>query len=152
MKASDQIKEWIKLEERRDGPALKPQTDPDGNIEVGWGHRLTAPYTADYTLDQVENFFENDIAIAERSVSKNITMPLSQWQFDALVSFVFNDGEEALTHTIAKKLNSGNIYEAMDTLLKYVHGKHGNVISGLVVRRVQEASIFLKLENQYEYH
>ena len=107
MKTSDQMKQWIKLEETRDPKPTKTQPDPDGNPTVGWGHKLSVPYQPEYTMDQIEHFFDQDIAAAEAAVHRRISVALAPWQFDALVSFVFNNGEEALAKTIAHDLNAG---------------------------------------------
>jgi lysozyme len=153
MKASQQIQGYMKLKESGDGkPRLRTYLDPAGHPTVGWGHKLVAPYKPDYTLAEVEVFWEKDLEIAEHAINAYVKIPLSQWQFDALVSFVFNDGINALRKTILGLLNAGNIYAAVEVLLKYVHNDHGEVLAGLVVRRIEEAAIFLKVENGYDYN
>jgi GH24 family phage-related lysozyme (muramidase) len=55
----------------------------------------------------------DDVKIAEDCINKYVTVPLTQNQFDALVSFVFNIGVNAFRRsTLFKILNTGDYEEA----------------------------------------
>lgn len=75
----------------------------------------------------------------EPQVRKDITVPLTQNQYDACVSFCFNLGSML---GLGKKINAGTSSRA--DWLKYVHAK-GQVIPALVKRRGLEADLFYGL-------
>ena len=69
-------------------------------------------------------------------------MPLTQHQFDALVSFAYNVGVNALrTSTLRRKLNAGLYDEAADQFLRWNRGG-GRVLAGLTRRRKAERLLF----------
>lgn len=71
-------------------------------------------------------------------------VPLSQNQFDALVSLVYNIGETAFSNsTLLKKLNAKDYQGAADQFPRWNKGG-GQVLKGLVRRRADERDLFLK--------
>ena len=90
--------------------------DTKGIWTIGVGH--TGPEVHEglvWTDDQVRTVFARDIEKYEMSVSNCVTVPLKQHQFDALVSFAFNCGVNALPHgnsgapsSILRALNAGD--------------------------------------------
>lgn len=84
-----------------------------------------------------------DVQDAVEAVNNLVRVDLSQNQFDALVSFVFNCGAKAFsTSTLLKKLNDGDMLGASLEILKWNRGG-GHVMNGLVRRRAAEQSLFL---------
>lgn len=90
--------------------------DSQGNCTFGIGHLVhLGPCTpADhskydgYTLRQRYSLAHQDIARFEGAVHSQIHVPVTQYQFDALVSFTFNIGIQAFsTCTALRKLNAG---------------------------------------------
>jgi GH24 family phage-related lysozyme (muramidase) len=83
-----------------------------------------------------------DAAIAERAVQRAIKVPLSQAQFDALVSFTFNLGGGALYRsTLRQVINRGDMEAAPAQFRKWVWAG-GRKLPGLIRRRAEEARIF----------
>lgn len=79
----------------------------------------------------------------EREVDRMVTVPISQGQFDALVSFSFNLGSAALRgSTLLKKLNQGDKEGASIQFGAWVKAA-GQVLPGLVKRRESERKMFL---------
>lgn len=80
-------------------------------------------------------------------------MPLTQNQFDALVSFSYNEGAGAFEEsTLLHKLNLKDYNDAADQFLvwnKITDPKTGEkiVLDTLVKRRAQERKLFLSPEN-----
>jgi len=69
-------------------------------------------------------------------------MPMSQHQFDALVSWTFNLGPSNLnSSTMLKVLNKGD-YEDVPAQIKRWNKAGGKVLEGLTRRREAEALLF----------
>ena len=71
-------------------------------------------------------------------------MPLTQNQFDALVSLTYNIGANAFTNsTLLKKLNTGDYKAAAHQFEVWINAG-GQRMQGLVNRRAIEKLLFLK--------
>lgn len=78
------------------------------------------------------------------AVDRFVKVPIGQNQFDALVDFAYNLGENALrTSTLLKLLNAKDYQGAAGEFGKWVHAE-GKVLNGLVTRRAQEKALFEK--------
>lgn len=96
------------------------------------------------TLEQAKTYFTHDLKRFESSVNKLVEVPLSQNQFDALVSLVYNIGSTAFKNsTLLKKLNAKDYQGAADQFPRWNKGG-GKVMKGLVRRREAERALFLK--------
>ena len=96
------------------------------------------------TLEQAKSFFQHDLRRFQTAVNGAVTVPLSQNQFDALVSLAYNIGTNAFkTSTLVKYLNALDFKAAADEFLKWNRGG-GKVMKGLVRRRETERALFLK--------
>jgi lysozyme len=85
---------------------------------------------------------DDDLAETEAAVRRLVTTPLTQNEFDALVSFTFNTGRGTLgKSTLLARLNAGDRSAVSTELLKYVYAG-GQVSRGLQRRRAGEAAIF----------
>lgn len=95
------------------------------------------------TESEAEALLRKDVARFEECVNAYPTVPLSQGQFDALVSFAFNLGCGALkTSTLLKKLNRGDYQGAADQLPRW-NKAGGKALAGLTRRRNEERDMFL---------
>jgi len=89
-----------------------------------------------------ETALRREMAKHERAIVKLVTVPLSQPQFDALVSFSYNVGSGALGRsTLLRKLNAGNYKGAQGSFAAW-RMAGGKVYRGLVRRRAAEAALF----------
>lgn len=96
------------------------------------------------TLAQAKTYFAHDLKRFESSVNNLVKVPLSQNQFDALVSLVYNIGQTAFSKsTLLKKLNAKDYTGAADQFLVW-NRAGGKVMKGLVRRREAERALFLK--------
>lgn len=87
-------------------------------------------------------WLDNRIFSLSGEIRKAVTVPMSQGQFDALVSLAYNVGITAFKHsTLLKLLNQERYYEAASELLKWDHSQ-GKQIEGLSDRRRQEYQLF----------
>ena len=104
-------------------------------IPDGWNRTIT--------MGEVDDILKRDLANFERGVERFCPVPLTQGQFDALVSFSFNVGLGTLQRsTLRQKVLRGDMEGAAEELLKYTIGG-GKVLKGLVNRRNDERAMFL---------
>ena len=123
--------------------------DPPGSDKwsVGFGHQIKpgeeAYMSNEITVDEGRRLLAQDTQIAQDAVRRNITWPLTEAQFDALTSFVYNIGETQFVNgTVPAKINAGNLQMAAETMKQYI--KAGGVVNAaLVRRREREAAVFL---------
>ena len=99
------------------------------------------------TREKAEELFRKDIAKFEKAVNDRVKVPITQNMFDALVSLVFNTGENGANSVFAK-INQGDFKgaaEAMKQINKVTDKKTGKkvVSQGLVNRRAKEVAKFL---------
>lgn len=95
--------------------------------------------TLEKAIDQTKLFIKN----VEKAINDNVKVKLTQNQFDALVSFIYNVGIGAfLSSTLLRLLNSKEYLAAADQFLRWVFaGKKYS--AGLYNRRVAERKQFL---------
>lgn len=95
------------------------------------------------TNDQAEQMLMKDIARFEPEVERLVKVPLSQNQWDALLSFVYNVGSMNLgTSTLLKLLNARDYAAAAEQLPRW-NKAGGRVLNGLIKRRAAERRMFL---------
>ncbi|MCU4502454.1 lysozyme [Acinetobacter sp. WU_MDCI_Abxe161] len=94
------------------------------------------------TLEQAKAYMQHDLKIFEHAVNNAVKVPLTQNQFDALVSLTYNIGTGAFKNsTLLKKLNSGDYKEAANQFDVWVNAG-GKRLPGLVRRRAMEKKLF----------
>ena len=137
-----------------EGFRTNPYNDAAGNATIGYGHllhrgRVTAGDHARWdrtTEKSARLILAQDTLSAETAMSKVVKVPISQPQFDALVSLAFNVGNSAVaTSTLIRVLNSGNYGDAGKQFLRW-NRAGGEIVAGLVNRRRQESKIFLQAD------
>lgn len=117
---------------------------PNDVWTIGYGHTHTTKQGMKITEAQAEKFLYLDIAWAEEAVNTLVKVRLTQNQFDALVSFVFNVGAGAFSKsTLLRLLNAGDYEGAANQFLRWNKQK-GKVLNGLTRRRQEEMELFLK--------
>ncbi len=118
---------------------LKVYRDSNNHQTIGWGHLLTIPVPDDteWPREKCDLVFEADIKTAENAVNTFVKVALTQAQFDAVVSLVFNIGGGAFsTSSVLKSINTESWTMAAYNFSLW--NDHGNGS----VRRQQEATIF----------
>jgi lysozyme len=137
------IKDIIK---KHEGLRLEAYPDPGSGGDpwtIGYGHTKNVKKGDKITVTQAEVFLDEDMFHAYSVVDRLVTVPLTRQQRDALCSFVFNVGGEALRKsTLLKLLNQGKYKEAADQLLRW-NKASGKVMTGLTTRRKEERALFL---------
>ena len=99
-------------------------------------------FAACLTQAEATDILRKDVGIAERAVVRLISVPLTDGQFDALVSFTFNLGAGALQRsTLRRKVNRGEHESVPAELMKWVWAA-GKRLPGLVRRRQAEGASY----------
>jgi lysozyme len=139
---------FIKGFEAPDGPILTVHDDGAGNPTIGHGHLVQRgeSFPNGITATEADAMLAADLAEAERKVRQAITVPLTQMQYDALVSLAANS-PSALgpKSTVVNEINAGNIEAAANAIQLYDKAQVGGAyvtLDGLTTRRERERDIF----------
>ena len=126
-----------------EGLRLEAYEDCAGVCTIGYGHTGKDVHP-DRTITEAEadELLCQDLHAAETVVCRAVSAAISQSQFDALVDFCFNLGEQRLlSSTLLRYVNAGNFAGAANQFGMWVHAG-GKVQPGLVNRRRAEAEMF----------
>ena len=87
----------LDMVKKYEGLYTKAYRDPVGILTIGYGHTNSDVREGQtITEAQVIELLRKDLGTAENAVRKAVKVPLTQGQFDALVSFTFNCGAGTL--------------------------------------------------------
>ncbi|AGF74951.1 phage related lysozyme [Bartonella australis AUST/NH1] len=142
-------KEGLELIKQWEGLRLQAYQDTAGVWTIGYGHTVKAgePFVQDgmkITQSQADTILRRDLKQFEKVVEQEVSCPLTDGQFTALVSFCYNIGTEAFRNsTLLKKLNKGH-YEAVPAELQKWTKAGGQRLQGLVHRRSAESGLWTK--------
>ena len=132
----------ISLIKQFEGCRLNAYPDPatgGAPWTIGYGHtgNDVRPGMV-WTQVQADSALISDLAQCERAISRLVKVTLTQNQFDAIVSFVFNVGSGNLqSSTLLRKLNSGDYRGAAEEFPRW-NKAAGKVMAGLTKRRAAE--------------
>ena len=118
---------------------------PAGLHTIGYGHVIKAEESFSQPLSEpeAETLLLQDVEVATKAVHRLIKVPLTQGQFDALVSFTFNCGAGALQRsTLRACVNREEHMQAPAELLKWTRSC-GKFLTGLMRRRMAEALLYI---------
>ena len=127
----------------REGCKLVAYLDSAKIPTIGYGSTAGVRMGMKITQAQADALLSRDLTIFEKAVTAAVKVPLSQNEFDALVSLAFNIGAGAFQKsTLLKELNKGNRKAAADQFLRW-NRAGGKVLKGLTNRRKAEREQFL---------
>lgn len=125
-----------------EGLRLKSYQDSVGVWTIGYGTTRGIGPGMSITTEQAERMLMNDIARFEPELDKQAKVSLSQSQWDALMSFIYNLGSANLgSSTLLKLLNSGDYAGAAEQFPRW-NKAGGQVLAGLTKRRAAERAMF----------
>lgn len=136
-----------------EGCRLHAYKCPAGIWTIGWGHTAGVYEGMTITREQADSLLEQDIRVFEDNLTfilglddKNRMpngLPISQHQFDALLSFTYNVGTGNLSDsTLLRKVKANpNDPSIRGEFSRWVYGS-GKRITGLVRRRKMEADLY----------
>lgn len=94
------------------------------------------------TEKQAEELLKKDLVRFEQAVNRLVKVPLTQGQYDALVSFTFNCGIQAFkSSTLLKLVNTQSFDRASLQFMRWNKGG-GRILPGLTNRRREEIAMF----------
>lgn len=139
MKASVDAYQLIKQFE---GLRLKAYLCPAGIWTIGYGHTSGVSPNSFITIQEADEYLHRDVASVEMQLNK-LNLSLSQCQWDAIVSFVFNVGigNFKASTLLAKIRINPDDNSIMDEFLRWVHA-NGKVMRGLQKRRLAEMKLY----------
>ena len=133
----------IDLIKHFEGCELEAYQCAAGVWTIGYGHTKGVQPGDEWSEDHANHMLEVELEEYENYVNTAVNVPLSQNQFDALVSWVYNLGNGNLTSsTMLKVLNSGD-YDGVPAQIKRWNKAGGKVLEGLNRRRQAEADMFV---------
>ena len=116
---------------------------------IGYGHLIKPDEDFRDGINETTatELLRTDITTAERTVKNNISVPLKQNQFDALVSLSYNIGAKNFANsTVVKYINNPNfhssVYPNLESAWKAWNKSGGHVMTGLTNRRNREWNMF----------
>jgi len=136
--------------------------DPAGNCTIGYGFLVhigsctngadtsETDYLKGITEDEAEKLLRDTIKEVDKVIQKNVGVPITQQEFDALVSFTYNVGGNGFTtSTLLEELNSGKYDSVPGNLNEWVwaYDSISNTtvkLGGLVTRRQEEGIIYFE--------
>jgi len=143
--AGDVSKEGISLIKQYEGFRSEAYKCPAGVWTIGYGTTKGVKQGDTITSEQAEKRLEDYLnQNVEPVIDKNVTVSLTQNQYDALGSFIYNLGETNFKNsTLLKKLNSGDYDGAAKEFPRW-NKAAGKTLEGLTKRRAQEYKLFQK--------
>ena len=135
--------EGLALIKKFEGLELEAYKCAAGVWTIGYGHTKDVQPGDVWSESHADHMLEVELEEFEAYIKDIVTAPLSQNQFDALVSWVYNLGPANLkASTMLKVLNSGD-YEGVPAQIKRWNKAGGKVLEGLIRRREAEALLFV---------
>jgi lysozyme len=145
MQASQNAYDLIKGLE---GLELTAYRDISGKLTIGYGTTEDVIEGMVINEDKATELLKRDIDRITIDINRVVKSPLTQNQFDALVSFVYNEGIETFKKShLRKLLNLRDYRGAAQEFLNFIFIKQRGtkiVAKGLIARRTKEKDLFLK--------
>ncbi|MCG6540156.1 lysozyme [Pseudomonas sp. KSR10] len=125
-----------------EGLRLSAYLCPAGILTIGYGTTAGVKEGQTITKKRAEELLREDVTRFEQQVSRMVNVPLTQGQFDALVSFTYNLGAANLSNSTLLRLLNAGLYA--DAALQFPRWNKagGLVMAGLSRRRAAEQKLF----------
>jgi lysozyme len=120
--------------------------EPIGTLTIGYGHTNSAKHPLKITQGlritekEAQEILDVDLDECEGYVNKTVKNPLTQGQFDALVSFTFNCGPGNLKN-LTERINRGD-YNSARAAFDFYNKSKGEYMRGLQRRRDGEQALW----------
>ena len=116
---------------------------------IGYGHTDGVVEGQEISEAKALEFLKEDLDEVEKGILRYVRVPLTQNQYDALCSLIFNIGlGNFAKSTVLKLLNKKDYLGAANAFLMWTKQKNRRtgvfeVLDGLVIRRKKERNLFL---------
>jgi len=119
-------------------------TGVSGKRIIGFGHKASPDekFPCGISEKNAEALLQKDVAGIEKIIASTVKVPLTQKQFDALVSFVFDIGERNFKHSAFLKALNARKYDVCPAEIRRWIYVCGRPCDGLVKRRKAESELF----------
>lgn len=123
---------------------IQPGMPVRGTLTIGYGHTETVRPGMRISQEEADRLFQADVAPRVAALEAMLAVPVTDNQFGALLSWVFNVGVGAARQSaLIRRLNAGD-YAAVPTELAKWNRQDGQVVGGLVNRRAAEAGLWAR--------
>lgn len=127
-----------------EGLSTKAYLDSGGVPTIGFGHTAGVRIGEVCTPEQAHVWLDCDLQSADASVSRLVSVPVSQNQFDALVSLCYNIGSGNFEKSHVRALLNSHTDPAVVANAFLVWNQvDGKISEGLCRRRSAERAMFL---------
>lgn len=118
--------------------------DQGGNWTIGYGHEIESDenYDDGITQESATELLRQDVARVENAINDLVAVALTQGQFDALVSLVYNWGIGNFKRSHGLELLNEGLYDRALAEFESVDRINGVVTQGLRNRRLSEADLW----------
>lgn len=137
-----------------EGWRSRPYLCPGGKPTIGWGSTRDVDGTRininHHDINEIDGqaMLDRALLTVHRAIGELVSVPLTENQFSALASWVYNLGAGNLRHsTLRKKLNMGDFEGAAQEFPRWCYAA-GDILPGLVTRRAAEKALFMKGNEQ----
>ena len=134
--------EGISLLKKFEGCKLEAYEDAVGVPTIAYGRTKEVQMGDTCTQNQAEEWLEHELQEYEAYINQQVTVPLTQNEFDALVCWVYNLGPTNLAASTMLKVLNDNKKNEVPAQIKRWNKAGGKVLQGLVRRREAEALLF----------
>ena len=125
-----------------EGCKLTAYLDSVGVATIGYGHTKGVKMGDTCTQAQADAWLSEDLKDAEECVKAAVTVPMTQHEFDALVSFTFNLGCGNLRKSTLLRLLNNSDHDGAALEFRRWDKAGGQVLAGLTRRRDAESRLF----------
>jgi lysozyme len=127
-----------------EGLSLKAYQDQGGLWTIGYGH-TQGVHEGDVCDEAAAlTMLDSDLMAVDKAMARLVTVPLTQNEYDACCSLVFNIGQGNFAHsTVLDMLIRGDMDSAANSFLMW-NKVHGQTSPGLDRRRQAERLLFLR--------
>lgn len=135
----------LRLIKQFEGFETKAYQDLGGVWTIGYGHTGSEVHGGQtITPDEAQELLESDLEIFESCVTRAITAPMNQNQFDAFVTLAYNIGCGAFGRsTLVRRFNDNDCSERVVEAWAWWNRVNGKRTNGLINRRRAEIGLFL---------
>jgi lysozyme len=132
----------VELVKDFEGLHLTPYLCPARVWTIGYGHTRTVRAGMKISPDDADRLLREDLRYAASAVQRLVSVPLTNNQFAALVSFAFNVGIANFQQSTLLRLLNRGWYEQVPAQLMRWNRSRGEVLGGLTRRRAAEARLW----------